>query len=231
MSNPAGKLILDSGAINRGKECLLTVQNVLIAEDHPLFREALADVAGLLATGVESVAVEDCAAMLTAIENDDSFDLLLLDYFLPGSNGFGALMDVRAKAPGMPVVIVSSLNDAEIIRQAAALGVAGFLPKTATRDAMVAALRVVLAGGTSFPDGLMATSGKGSKLEDDEGEPLTPRQMEVLQLMAQGKSNKEIARVLGISQETVKVHISAILRRLGCSSRTQAVMAARNFLG
>lgn len=221
--------IVERGSGNRGNE-LLTVQNILIAEDHPLFREALADVVDRLADGVACVAVEDCAAMLDAIVADDTFDLLLLDFYLPGANGFGALMEVRAKAPGMPVVIVSSLHDPDIVRQAAALGVAGFLPKSSTREDMVAALRTVLAGGTSFPADMMTPSTKTSKLEDDEGEPLTPRQMEVLHLMAQGISNKEIARNLGISQETVKVHISAILRRLGCSTRTQAVMAARAFL-
>lgn len=213
------------------EDSFVTLNSVLIAEDHPLFLEALTSVAGLLAEGVQCVTAEDCASMLAAIEGDDSFDLLLLDYFLPGSQGFGALMDVRAKAPGMPVVIVSSLNDVDIIRQAAALGVAGFLSKSARREDMVTALKTVLAGGTCFPPEAMGAPRKTSRLEDDHGEPLTPRQMEVLQSMAQGKSNKEIARDLSISQETVKVHVSAILRRLGCSTRTQAVMVARDYLG
>lgn len=213
------------------EDSFVTLESVLIAEDHPLFLEALTSIVGLVADGVRCVTVEDCAAMLSAIESNECFDLLLLDYFLPGSQGFGALMDVRAKAPGMPVVIVSSLNDADMIRQAAALGVAGFLPKSTRREDMVAALKTVLAGGTSFPPEMMAPARTASRLEDDQGEPLTPRQMEVLQLMALGKSNKEIARDLSISQETVKVHVSAILRRLGCTTRTQAVMAARDYLG
>lgn len=204
------------------------LRTVLVAEDHPLFREALIDVVRLLGEGTECVAVEDCPSMLAALQTDCEFDLLLLDFFLPGSSGFSALMDVRARVPDMPVVIVSSLGDADIVRQAAALGVAGFLPKSATRDAMVAALRLVLQGGVSFPPEMMAPAGRKSAGEDED--TLTPRQMEVLRSMARGKSNKEIARELGISGETVKVHISAILRRLGCASRTQAVMAARKFL-
>ena len=205
-----------------------TLRSVLVAEDHPLFRDALIDVVRLLGGEADCVAVEDCPAMLAALRADAEFDLLLLDYFLPGSAGFSALMDVRARAPDMPVVIVSSLGDADIVRQAAALGVAGFLPKSATRAAMVDALRVVLQGGISFPPTMMAA--KARTRHGDEEEILTPRQMEVLHCMARGRSNKEIARDLGISGETVKVHISAILRRLGCTSRTQAVMAARKFL-
>lgn len=205
-----------------------SLRTVLIAEDHPLFRDALTDVVRLLADSVRCVTVEDCPALLTALRDGEEFDLLLMDYFLPGSTGFSAVMDVRALAPDMPMVIVSSLNDSDIVRQAAALGVGGFLPKSANRDAMVAALRQVLAGGVSFPPEMMACPRRADGL--DEEETLTPRQMEVLHSMAQGKSNKEIARDLGISGETVKVHISAILRRLGCSSRTQAVMAARKFL-
>lgn len=204
------------------------LRTVLIAEDHPLFREALIDVVRLLGEQTECVAVEDCPAMLAALRGDCDFDLLLMDYFLPGSAGFSALMDVRAQAPDMPVVIVSSLGDADIVRQAAALGVAGFLPKSATRQAMVDALRLVLQGGVSFPAEMMTPAGRARTHEDED--TLTPRQMEVLHSMAQGKSNKEIARDLGISGETVKVHISAILRRLGCTSRTQAVMAARKYL-
>lgn len=204
------------------------LRSVLIAEDHPLFREALTDVVGLLGEQAQCVAVEDCPSMLAALRGETDFDLLLMDYFLPGSSGFSALMDVRAQAPDMPVVIVSSLSDSDIVRQAAALGVAGFLPKSATRGAMVGALRLVLEGGISFPPELMTPSGKSGAGEDED--TLTPRQMEVLRSMALGKSNKEIARALGISGETVKVHISAILRRLGCTSRTQAVMAARKFL-
>ena len=204
------------------------LRSVLIAEDHPLFREALVDVVRLLGAEAECVAVEDCPAMLAALGADADFDLLLMDYFLPGSQGFSALMDVRAKAPDMPVVIVSSLGDADVVRQAAALGVAGFLPKAATRQAMVEALRSVLQGGVSFPSEMMASAKRDRHADEDD--TLTPRQMEVLHSMAQGKSNKEIARDLGISGETVKVHISAILRRLGCTSRTQAVMAARKFL-
>ncbi len=204
---------------------------ILIAEDHPLFREALTDIASLLSEDAQSLAVEDTAALLAAMENDDSFDLLLLDFFLPGSGGFATLMEVQAKAPGMAVVIVSSLDDSEIVRQAAALGVAGFLHKSATRKSMVDALRAVLAGGVSFPADLLAASSKNINSGFEEGEPLTPRQMDVLKALVQGKSNKEIARILGISQETVKVHISSILRRLGCSSRTHAVVAARKLLG
>jgi DNA-binding NarL/FixJ family response regulator len=223
--------MIDVVARDNDKKCFVNMLKVLIAEDHPLFREALSDIASLLADDAQILAVEDTDALLAAMETDDSYDLLLLDYFLPGAGGFGTLMKVQARAPGMAVVIVSSLEDNEIVRQAAALGVAGFLQKSATRLSMLDALRFVLAGGVSFPAELMAASSKNLNAGYEQGEPLTPRQMEVLKSLVLGKSNKEIARIEGISQETVKVHISAILRRLGCSTRTHAVVAARKLLG
>lgn len=198
---------------------------VLIADDHPLFREAMTQVVRLVdahAACVEAATLEQALGLL---DSDDGFDLILLDLGLPGVSGLSGVLAVRAQAAATPLIIVSAWEEAEVIRQATRLGVSGYLPKSWSRQAMATAIDKVLGGETSFP---LFTDESGGE-DGDLGErldTLTPRQLMVLQLLGDGKANKQIAYELSISQETVKIHISAILRKLGVSSRSKAILIA-----
>jgi DNA-binding NarL/FixJ family response regulator len=214
------------------------MQTVLIADDHPLFREAIRDVVGRLfaakgwefacleATSFEEAlgVVEDAAADL---------DLILLDLFMPGTRDLSGLVALRAKVPATPIVVVSSLNDSDAVRRAMTCGAAGFIPKSSPKELIVNALQLVLAGGIYLPREILGEAPppklhRGAGLPDDAlGDPLTPRQVAVLARLAEGRSNKEIARDLAISDMTVKAHVTAILRSLGVATRAQAIVAYR----
>lgn len=199
---------------------------VLIADDHPLFREAMTQVVRLVDAGVRCAEAATLEQALSLLNGDDQFDVVLLDLGLPGVSGLSGVVAVRAQAAATPLVIVSAWEEAEVIRQAARLGVSGYLPKSWPKQAMAEAIDKVLAGGTSFPLS-PADDGAGEEVTVAEGlDALTPRQLTVLQLLGEGKSNKQIAYELSISQETVKIHISAILRKLGVSSRSKAILIA-----
>ena len=207
---------------------------ILIADDHPLFREAVQDVVHPLvaAHGHACVCVEarDSAELFAAIAQDEDFDLILLDLFMPGSNGLADLVRVRDKVPGTPIVVISSLGDEATIRQAITCGAAGFVPKSASKSVLLGALQDVLAGRVYAPATAplapaQARRAAATTAADDTSGPLTARQMTVLALLATGKSNKEIANHLDISEMTVKAHMTSILRKLGVTTRAQAIVA------
>lgn len=197
----------------------------LIIDDHPLFREALSYIISHLevgATCTEAESLEQAMGLLSG----EGYDLILLDLSLPGASGLSGVMNVRGLAPTTPVVVVSASEDIEVIKQAARCGVSGYLPKSSPKEVMAGALQKVVGGDTYFP-----TQGPGDLTLMPLSPPplltqLTPRQLGVLQLMAEGKPNKTIAHELDISQETVKLHISAIFRKLGVTNRTQAILVA-----
>jgi DNA-binding NarL/FixJ family response regulator len=214
---------------------------VLIADDHPLFREAIRDVVkGLFGVGgwelicLEATGVEE---LLGLAEAHEDLDLILLDLFMPGAHGLSHLMTLRGRAPQTPVVVISSLNDAETVRQALTCGAAGFIPKSSPKDLIATALQVVFAGGIYLPRELLGEPDPARERPADRGTaddpfsgPLTPRQVEVLNLIAEGKSNKRIAYDLSISEMTVKAHVTAILRKLGVVSRAQAIVKFQRHL-
>jgi len=208
------------------------MSRVLIAEDHPLFRDALKGVLGQVFgdAGLEAVEAGTIEALLAAIEADDSFDLVMLDLFMPGAQGLSHLVTVRARLPDTPIVIFSSVNDAKAVRQTITCGAAGFIPKSAVREEIAQALRVVMEGGVYLPVRFQAELDAAALRprhrvdeEEDRGK-LTGRQVAVLELVASGKANKQIAYELGISEITVKTHVTAILRKLRCTSRSQAIV-------
>lgn len=197
----------------------------LIVDDHPLFREALAFVISRISEDYACVEAESMEQATSLLTGGGPFDVILLDLGLPGASGLAGILSIRGLAPSTPVVVVSAVEDADTIRRAACFGVSGYIQKSSHGSVMHAALAKVLAGGTHFPQ----ETGDGvapGLLDPAELEMLTPRQMTVLRLLGEAKSNKQIAYELNISQETVKIHISAILRKLGASSRAQAVMMA-----
>lgn len=195
---------------------------VLIADDHPVFRRALAEIVAKLTPDddVETREAADRSQLFEIVENED-LDLVLLDLGMPGMTGLPELVAIRNIAPSTPVVIVSALEDATVVSQAINCGAAGFIPKSASMEALADALRQVLDGGVYVPGG---EESRGEKRAADAG-VLTPRQLAVLGLLSAGKSNKEIARALSISDLTVKVHITTIFRKLGVATRTQAIVA------
>ncbi|HEX7688082.1 MAG TPA: response regulator transcription factor [Burkholderiaceae bacterium] len=215
---------------------------VLLVDDHPLILSALQAMIQELDPDVRVTAVGSASAARSALAADADFDLVLLDLQLGDASGFDVLVEMRKAHPALPVVVISASDRASDVIQAIDLGAMGFVPKRASNDTLVEALRLVMAGGIYVPPmhlGANVGSGPGQRLAaipaaDAPGYQvtpsfeelgLTPRQADVLTQLLQGKPNKEIARRLGLSVETVKDHVQAVLRALGVSSRTQAVLA------
>jgi DNA-binding NarL/FixJ family response regulator len=201
-------------------------RRIIIVDDHPLFRAALRQT---LAGGEQAIAVEeagDLPALSAALEADRDCDLVLLDLNMPGAHGFSGLLLLRAQYPEVPVMIISAVEDAKVIRRTLELGAAGYLPKSVGPAEIRNAIDTVLAGGVFVPEGVDLSG------EDDQSafmrrlSTLTPQQIRVLMMLSSGLMNKQIAYELSISEATVKAHVSSILQKLDVDSRTQAVIAA-----
>ncbi len=200
----------------------------VIVDDHPLFRGALRQTVEGMWTGVgisEAGSLDEVAA---ALEQDSNVDLVLLDLTMPGARGFSGLMYLRAQYPSVPVVIVSAADDPAVMRRCIEFGAAGFIPKSLGSESIRAALTAVLDGDVWTPPDLDLDA-----LGDDDVSALvgrlatlTPQQVRVLMMLSEGLLNKQIAYELGVSEATVKAHVSAILQKLSVESRTQAVIAA-----
>ncbi len=202
------------------------MQRILIADDHPLFRQAMREIVTDVFTrrGGPFTCIEaaDTGAMFEAAAAPDELDLVLLDLFMPGSSGLADLVTLRNCVPATPIVVVTSLDDLATVQHALACGAAGYVVKSASKDVMIGALQVVLAGGIYAPSSAVpGQQTPGTAAED----ALTPRQLAVLALLANGSSNKQIARDLDIRDVTVKAHMTAILRKLGVATRSQAIVA------
>ena len=210
---------------------------VLIADDHPLFRDAIRAVLEEIDGGLQVVEAGTCDEVLEAVQGQTGLDLVLLDLAMPGPPGQGLEVIARlgVLTPDLPVVVLSASEDPEDVQKALAYGAQGYIPKSMATEVLRSALQLVLAGGVYVPPSLLR--GRGTPAEDNAPaavsgpERFTPRQWEVLKLLRQGFSNKEIARALDLSPETVKVHLAAAYRELGVHNRTQAVMALQRFDG
>lgn len=199
----------------------------LIIDDHPLFREALQSAVSSLFPSAEIFEATMIAAAVEMIAAEpDGFDLVLLDLALPGTSGFEGLIELRRRFPQLPVMIVSSLEDRSIVQQALSLGASGFVPKSAKKAEIAAALTAVMHGAIYLPSGLPETAGLPNSQADvlERLATLTPQQFRVLQMLRQGLLNKQIAYELAVSETTVKAHVTEVLRKLGVNSRTQAVI-------
>lgn len=206
------------------------MHRLLVADDHPLFREAIVEV---LATGFPGSEVLEAASLAEALalaRRHDDLDLALLDLDLPDAEGLEGLARLRDEAPWLPVAIVSAEQHKAIILEALARGAVGYVPKSTPREAMLAALGQVLGGQVYLPPEIMrmrdAPSARAPAPAATALESLTDKQREVLAHMVQGESNKMIAYRLSIAETTVKTHVSAILHKLGVSSRVQAILRA-----
>lgn len=201
---------------------------ILIADDHALFREGMRHVLAQLDADVEVLEAASCDQVLERVPAHPDLALVLMDIDMPARSGLSGLTQLASQHPLVPVVILSASQQRAHIRQALEDGAAGFIPKTATATVMLNALRLVLGGGVYVPPEIIAGNGetRDPPPADQRGR-LTPRQLEVLSLITEGHPNKVIARKLELSEATVKAHITAIMRVLGVSNRTQAVCAAR----
>jgi DNA-binding NarL/FixJ family response regulator len=200
----------------------------VIADDHPLFRGALREAVTGLFKYVEigeAGSFEDVAKLL---ESGGEVDLILLDLNMPGVRGFSGLMYLRAQYPSVPIVVVSANDDPTVIRRCMDLGTSGFIPKTLGIEEMRAAIKRVLEGGVWTPSDVDLSTGADIETANLMARlaSLTPQQVRVLMMLSEGLLNKQIAYELGVSEATVKAHVSAILQKLGVESRTQAVITA-----
>lgn len=221
---------------------------ILVVDDHPLIHEAMGLIMSTYAENVSHESASGFAEACNRLAADPLVDLILLDLGLPGFSGIGALTEIRTRFPDIPVVVISAREEADVIHAALDAGAMGFVPKTFRPDAIRMALRYVAAGGVFVPHQALGTGISAQadlaprESDNDHVAPasddqvrerlnLTPRQFEVLQLLVSGMTNKRIARKMGLSDNTVKAHVGAVLRSLDASNRTEAVvMASRHGL-
>lgn len=211
---------------------------VLVADDHPLFREAIADA---LRTMLHQVGVLEAGSMAEAIERvDDAIDvdLVLLDLRMPGTSGVKGVRTLRRRRPDIPVAVISALDDSMVVRKCLDAGAIGYIPKSLPRERIAGAIQIILDGGSFAPDEVAM---KAREPVDDEGdselddtmrcrfELLTNQQWKVLELMARGLLNKQIAYAIDVQLTTVKAHVSSLLQKLGASRRTQAVILYQKY--
>jgi DNA-binding NarL/FixJ family response regulator len=206
----------------------------LIVDDHPLVQDAVANVLRGLDPTFEIAVASDCDSGLEVAARSAELDLLLLDLNLPGLSGIPALKRWRSQYPSVPVVVLSASEDQPTVLGAINGGAAGYIPKSSSNQVMREALRLVLAGGKYLPPELLAppspamrsSNAQRNAIRRIDSLGLTERQIEVLRLIAKGAPNKVICRELGLAERTVKAHVTAVLRSLKVSSRTQAAVEA-----
>lgn len=205
----------------------MAAYRIIIVDDHPLFRDALRQA---LSDKFDNLNISEAGSLdglSETLEDVTEVDLVLLDLTMPGVKGFSGLMYLRAQYPEIPVVIVSANEDPGAIRRCIEFGASGFIPKSLSVETIRGAVEAVLGGGVwTPPDMDLNASGDGETAElVSRLATLTPQQVRVLMMLSEGLLNKQIAYKLGVSEATVKAHVSAILQKLGVDSRTQAVIA------
>ncbi len=203
---------------------------VLLADDHALFREGMKHILLGLDDGVEVFDAANYTEARAAVQEQAPFDMALVDLGMPGLDDFSGLRKLCEEIGDVPVVVVSAMEGGNEIRRAMDCGASGYVPKTLDSNVVLSALKLVFSGGVYLPTNLLGSSdgdGGGDRRGGEGGKgPLTPRQCDVLDLMAKGYSNKEIARSLNLAEGTVKLHVTALLKALDVSNRTQAVIKA-----
>ena len=212
---------------------------ILIVDDHPLIREALRHVLIVLDAEIKLIEAQNFAEGLAAAADNPELDLILLDLGLPDVDGIDALSELRRRYPAIPTVVLSASEEPATVMRAIETGAMGFIPKTTSSHLLLTALRLVLDGGVYLPlevlrqhQGTPEPAMRLAAKANDVGKMLTPRELgittrqaDVLALMVQGKSNKLIGRDLNLAEGTVKIHVTALLKTLNVTNRTQAVIA------
>ena len=208
----------------------MTLGRILIADDHPLINEGIQIALRVHQPGYVVDVAGSIADAEVMIQQHNDYRLLLLDYELPDSNGFNGFFKLQHLLGRVPIAIISAHDSKSVTTEARAVGASGFISKRQPLDVIVAGISTVLRGGTSFPP--VDTSG------EDEAEQLRKRieslsnaQRRVLMALANGDLNKQIAAELGVTEATIKAHLSAIFRKLGVTNRTQAILMVRPLTG
>lgn len=204
---------------------------ILVIEDHALVREGLMLALKALEekdSPAEILGARDADDATRILDANDDFDLLLLDLMLPGTGGMAFLGVIRKRHPHIPVVILSAMDDADTVMKAIRQGAAGFVSKASSTDTLLGALREVLAGEIWLPPEYRELSGRRRRAKTvAERFGLTKSQARVLELLAEGKTNREIGELLNVTEGTVKIHVSAIFKALGVGNRSQALLVAQ----
>ena len=204
----------------------------LIVDDHAVVREGVASVLRQAAADPVILQARDTPSALAATDANDDLDLVIVDLMLPGAGGMGLLEDLGKLHPGTPVIVLSSSESIADVRRALRLGALGYVPKSADPATLLAALKMVLGGEIYVPPFVMledaAFGTEGANAASDSLVELTERQAEVLGLIGEDVANKEIAYRLGISEKTVKAHVTAIFRHLNVVNRAQAARLAKS---
>ncbi|MBD8638496.1 MULTISPECIES: response regulator transcription factor [unclassified Sphingomonas] len=200
----------------------MTARTILIADDHPLFRQALKLAVGRAAPDATILEAGQLGEAIEAARGAARLDLILLDLRMPGSEGFAGVALLHAERPDTPIVVISSADEAEAAPRARAYGAVGFVSKTADLATLENAVARALAGDRDAPVAALPADDISNRVAS-----LTPTELKVLLGVLAGRLNKQIAFDLGVSEATVKGHMTAILRKLGVQNRTQAVLAAR----
>ena len=200
----------------------------IVADDHPLFREALIHAIGNCVEDADIIEADSLDTLQVVVEANPEADLLLLDLNMPGVSGFSALAYIRSNHESLPTVIVSAMDDPAVIRRSIQHGASGFIPKSSAIGVLEQGIRAVLDGEVWIPEGIDL---QDDRLDSEEAEiaaaisSLTPHQFRVLMMLGEGLLNKQIAFQLGVSEATIKAHVTAILRKMHVNNRTQAVLA------
>ncbi|MEM9305615.1 MAG: response regulator transcription factor [Pseudomonadota bacterium] len=206
----------------------MTETTVIVADDHPLFRAAMIQAVAEKLPEARVAEADSLPALQEALTAADDVDLLLMDLHMPGANGFSGLAFINQRYPDVPVLMISADEDRNIISKAVEMGASGFIPKSASIEQIGEAIERVLEGETWLPEDLATRDGTADTDSQDMAArvaELTPQQYRVLHMIADGMLNKQIAYDLEVSEATVKAHMTAIMRKLGVRTRTQAVLA------
>ncbi len=213
--------------------------NVLTVDDHSVFRAGLGPVLKRLDPDVKLFEAYDFDSALRSAADNPDLDLILLDLMMPGMDAFEGLTAIRNLVPHVPLVVVSMIENRRDVLRAVELGALGYIPKTAGLDEMYEALQQVLSGAIYLPPAILRmtrvseanrpTAGGTAASSDEAWNALTKRQRDVVEFLARGLTNSEIADQLGLSESTIRVHVSTILERLQLSNRTQVAVWADRF--
>jgi DNA-binding NarL/FixJ family response regulator len=220
---------------------------ILIADDHKLFLKGLEFILEENISKPEIVAAEDYTEIFRILEQQPDFDLIITDLAMPGANWLSAIQKIHEMLPETPIIIISAVFDREILQKTLDIGVAGYIPKTASNNLIISAINLVLAGGVYIPHELLYSTPQQQKNDEQQKEyvaplkalekmtentvsttqkGLTERQIEIVKCIAEGLSNKQIAYKLNLKEGTVKVHITIILKVLNVKNRTSAIIEA-----